>query len=127
MRVRRLSWRTYVHSSYRHRIGMPSLKSHDIRDALISKMKATEDKKRHDPYYIIKDDTGRIVATTSISHGRTEPLGPKRIAKMAGRGQLNLDADDQLVDLIKCPLSREDALDIMRKNWPPGSSRLIRN
>ncbi len=37
--------------------------------------------------------------------------------------QLGLDTAQQLVDLIKCPLSREDALKIIERSRPPGTPR----
>lgn len=103
---------------------MPSLKSADIRKALMKKMLAVEEKDHRDRFYTIADNAGRIVGVTSISQGSNEPLSAHRVSRMSGRGQLNLDDAGQLVDIIKCPLSREDALKIMQRNWPPGSSRL---
>jgi hypothetical protein len=105
---------------------MPALEVRDVKRALLRKLQAEEDTDRADPYYVVRDDDGRVIGTTSISHGEKGTLGDKRIAKMAGYGQLNLDTAQQFADLVHCPLSREAALAIMRRNWPPGSSRLLR-
>ena len=60
---------------------MPSLKSADIRKALLKKMKAVEDKDRRDRFYSITDNNGRIVGVTSISQGANEPLSAHRVSK----------------------------------------------
>ena len=86
-------------------------------------MQAEEDTRGDHRYYVIRDNDGRVIGSTSISHGASEPLGSGRISKMAGRGQLNLDNAEQLERLVKCSLDRESALTIMRTNWQPGSSR----
>lgn len=103
---------------------MPSIDSTRVRRALTGKTQAEEDRGRDDPYYLIRDHDGRVVGSTSISHGAKEPLGAKRIAQMAR--QLHLDTVEQFARLVECPLSRDEALTIMTRNWPPGSSRLIR-
>jgi hypothetical protein len=82
-------------------------------------MRAEIDEKADRVYYIY-DEHG-LVCSTSISQGRKEALRDNRVADM--RRQLYLDTSQQLVDLVDCRLSREEALAIMRKNHPPGSLR----
>lgn len=99
---------------------MATLESDNVDRALRSKMKADR-KDRADWYYIIRNDQGIQIASTSISKGSKETLRAGRVSAMAR--QLGLDTAQQLVDLIKCPLSREDALKIIERNRPPGTPR----
>jgi hypothetical protein len=92
---------------------MPTLDSDDVAAALKSKMKA-EIKNKHDIYYNVYDVDGSKLCFTRISHGSKETLRTRRVAKMAS--QLRLDDSESLVNLVKCTLSKEDALEQMRKN-----------
>src|SRR5438128_9605849 len=99
---------------------MAVLESVDVEKALIAKMKA-ERQDSGDWYYTVSDDQGVVVASTSISKGAKHTLGHKRISQMAR--QLNLNKSQLLVDLVKCPLKREKALEIMKANSLPGNPR----
>lgn len=88
-----------------------TIESDKLEKALLRKMKA-ERKDRADWYYVIHNDQGVTVATTSLSKGAKHTLSPKRVSEMAR--QLNLSRS-QLVDLVSCPLSGEKALEIMEK------------
>jgi len=76
---------------------------------------------RPDWFYKIYDEEGVFVSSTSISKGSKETLSDKRVSVMAH--QLGLSTSQQFIDLIKCTLSREDALKIMKTNLPPGTPR----
>lgn len=99
---------------------MARLESSETDRVLRRKMKA-ERLDRADWYYKIYNDQGIFVSSTSISKGSKETLGDKRVSIMAL--QLGLSTSQQFVDLIKCTLSREDALEIMQTNRPPGTPR----
>jgi hypothetical protein len=99
---------------------MATLESDKVDRALMSKMKATR-QDSGDWYYLVRNDQGIIVATTSISKGAKHTLGHNRISQMAR--QLGLNKPQLLVDLVSCPLKREDALKIMESNSPPERSR----
>lgn len=99
---------------------MSTLESDLVDRVLRSKMRA-ERQNRADWYYIIRNDQGIQISSTSISKGSKETLRASRIRDMAR--QLGFDTSQQFIDLIKCSLSREDALKIMQKNRPPGTPR----
>jgi hypothetical protein len=96
------------------------LDSDKVDRALRVKMKA-ECLNRGDLYYRVYNDQGIRVGSTIISKGSKHSLGPGRVSKMAR--QLGLDTREQFVDLVKCPLSREDALKIMESNYSPDKPR----
>jgi len=83
-------------------------------------MKAEVRNKAH-RIYKIYDEHG-FISSTSISQGPKETLRESRVRDMAR--QLGLDTPQQLIDLVECRLSREAALEIMRRNCPPGSPRI---
>ena len=99
---------------------MATLESNSVDKALRKKMEA-ERKDRADWYYIIRNDQGIQVSSTSLSKGSKETLRPNRVRDMAR--QLGLDTAQQFVDLVSCSLSREDALKIIENNRPPGTPR----
>lgn len=99
---------------------MGRLESNETDRALRSKMKA-ERLDRADWYYKIYNKEGIFVASTSISKGSKETLRDNRVREMAH--QLGLSTSQQFIDLVKCTLSREDALEIMASNRPPGTQR----
>src|SRR6266852_2407345 len=92
---------------------MAVLESVDVEKALMGKMKA-ERQESGDWYYIVCDDQGVVVGSTSISKGAKHTLGHTRISQMAH--QLNLNKSQLFVDLVRCPLKREKALEIMKIN-----------
>jgi hypothetical protein len=88
-----------------------TIESDKLDKTLVGKMKAIR-KDRADWYYIVRNDQGVTVATTSLSKGAKHTLSPKRVSEMAR--QLNLSRT-QLIDLVSCTLSREEALENMEK------------
>ena len=99
---------------------MARLESSDVDRALRGKMQA-ERKDRADWYYVVCDKEGIAISSTSISKGSRETLRDGRVRDMAR--QLGLDSSQQLVDFVRCTLSREDALKIIEGNRPPGTPR----
>ena len=98
---------------------MATLETDKVEKALKRKMQA-ERVDSGDWYFVIYNDTGDFIASTSISKGAKHTLGEIRVNQMAN--QLRLSTSKQFVDLVKCTLSREEALRIMESN-PPSSSR----
>ena len=99
---------------------MATLDSNDVDRALRRKMEATR-LDRADWYYKIYNDKGIFVSSTSISKGSKETLRGNRVKDMTR--QLGLDTSEQLVELVRCTLNRNDALKIMETNRPPGTPR----
>jgi hypothetical protein len=100
--------------------GMPTLESDKVDRALRGKMKA-ERQDRGDWYYTLYNDQGIAVSSTSISKGSKHTLSTQRVSQMAR--QLCLNKPQLLVDLVLCPLKRQDALEIMEANCPSGTRR----
>ncbi len=94
---------------------MATLESDKLDRVLRSKMKA-ERYDSGDRYYIVRNDKGVIVSSTSISKGAKQTLGPNRVSQMAR--QLCLNKAQLLVDLVSCSLSRSAAIKIMEANCP---------
>jgi len=92
---------------------MATLESDDVAAALLTKMGAVT-RNKHDIYYNIFDKAGTKLASTRISHGGKETLGASRVREMAL--QLRLDDATSLVNLVQCSLSREQALEMMKRN-----------
>ncbi len=99
---------------------MPTLESAKVDAALRSKM-AAKRIASGDWLYEIRDDTGEVVSSTSISKGSKHTLSDQRVRQMAG--QLCLNKAQLLFDLVSCTLGRDDALAIMHANCPPGALR----
>jgi len=94
---------------------MPRIDSDKMDRALRGKMKAEIDEKADRIYYIY-DDNHDVVCSTSISQGGKETLRDSRVAAM--RRQLGLETTQQLVELVNCKISREEALGAVQKQLP---------
>lgn len=99
---------------------MATLESDKVDKVLIRKMGA-ERHARGDWYYVVHNDQGIAVSSTSISKGAKHTLSANRVSKMAH--QLCLNTSQQFIDLVSCTLKREDALAIMEVNCPSGKPR----
>ncbi len=88
---------------------MPSLNSDKIEECLRRKMKATfkNSKDKIIKVYNLQDE---LVATTALSNGPKQNLGPGRVNDMAK--QLNLSTYD-FVELVSCRYTREQGLEKM--------------
>lgn len=89
---------------------MASLKTKEIESALLQK--GFREKYTHHKVYWLYDGERQTGVKTRISHGGSE-YGDNLLAKM--RQQLGLDTKAQLFDLVNCPLSRQDYLDLLVK------------
>ena len=91
---------------------MPSLNSDKLERALTQKLRAVVEDDRKDRRFTIEDDEGKIVAITYLSHGwrKSTPLGSNMVSII--KRELKLQTSQQLVDVVGCPLSREDYLAI---------------
>lgn len=74
-----------------------------------------------DWYYIVRNDQGIAICSTSLSKGAKHTLGPNRVSQMAR--QLYLNRPQLLIDLVSCSLKREEALKIIEANCSPGQFR----
>ena len=99
---------------------MATLESDKVDRALRGKMKA-EREESGDWYYVIYNDAGIAVSSTSISKGAKHTLDSRRVSQMAR--QLYLNKPQLLIDLVSCPLKREEALKIIEANRPPDTLR----
>ena len=89
---------------------MASLKTKDIVSALLRK--GFREDNSHHRFYWLYDGGKKTNVRTFISHGSSE-YSDNLLAKM--RQQLRLDTKAQLFDLVKCPLSHQDYLDLLVK------------
>jgi hypothetical protein len=92
---------------------MATVDSDKVQKALMGKMKA-ERKGSGDWWYLVRNDDGIVVASTSLSRGSKQTLSSNRVSAMAR--QLRLNKAQLFVDLVSCTLNREDALKIMEDN-----------
>ncbi len=102
---------------------MARLELDKVDKALRRKMKADRED-FGDWFYIIQDEEGVEIASTSISKGAKETLGDKRVSEMAK--QLRFDSHDQFVQFVRCTVSRDDALKTMKRNYLQSINRRIR-
>jgi hypothetical protein len=98
---------------------MATLESDKVDRALRGKMQA-ERSDAGDWFFVICDNEGNVIASTSLSKGAKHTLSEIRVNQMAH--QLRLSTSKQFVDLVKCTLDREEALKIMKSN-PSSSTR----
>jgi len=92
---------------------VPSLDSDEVAKVLLDKMGAKTENKSHKFFYIYDDD-GTRVAQTWISHGSRHSIDGSLLTLMAR--QLRLDVSRNLVKLVDCTLSRDEALAIIKQN-----------
>lgn len=101
---------------------MARLESDKVEQALRYKLKA-EREDSGDWYYYIKDDEGIEIASTIMSKGAKETLSDRRVSQMAK--QLRFDNTNQFVQFVRCTVNRKEALESMKHNYSPGSTRRI--
>jgi len=89
-----------------------SLNSSELEQALLHKLRCRVDEKKKDIRYEVFADDGRLVARTWMSHSwrQNTPLGAGMLSKI--KRQLQLTSLQDLVDLVKCPLTRERYFEI---------------
>jgi len=87
---------------------MASLKTKKITSALLRK--GFRQDNTHHKYYWFYDQGKKTLVKTRVSHGLAE-YGDALLSQV--RRQLGLETKKQLLDLVECPLSREDYRDIL--------------
>jgi len=70
-------------------------------------MRATVQQKRRHDIYLISDASGQFLASTAMSRGGAFTISSTLVSKMAHDLCLTVD---QMVGVVRCPLSRTDAL-----------------
>jgi hypothetical protein len=90
---------------------MAALDSDRVRTALETKLGCKPDETDHHRF-VLRDEDGTILASTKISHGPKHSIGPTLIAKMAR--QIRLGTSANFVAMVKCPLTRDECLTIIR-------------
>lgn len=68
-----------------------------------------------DWYYLISDEEGNEIASTSISKGAKETLSEKRVSQMSK--QLRFDSTNEFVEFVRCTISRDEALKTVKRNY----------
>ena len=93
---------------------MPSLNAGDLAGCLHRKLRAVESSGKHRTFEIFDDD-GVLVARTLMSHGwrGNTPLSDRMVSSI--KGQLGLARSRDLVDLVGCPLSRDEYLALAKQ------------
>lgn len=99
---------------------MSTLESDKVEKALKSKLKA-EREDSGDWYFYIKNEEGIEIASTSMSKGAKETLRDNRVSEMAK--QLRFDNTRQFVQFVRCTVSRDEALESMKRNYLSGMNR----
>jgi hypothetical protein len=99
---------------------MSTLESDKVEKALKSKLKA-EREDSGDWYFYIKNEEGIEIASTSMSKGAKETLRENRVSEMAK--QLRFDNTRQFVQFVRCTVSRDVALESMKRNYLSGLNR----
>ncbi len=100
---------------------MPALDSDKVDKSLRKKLAAQVDEDVHDKYYLILDEEGHEIASTSISHGPKYTISDRLVTLMAR--QLCLGKTKNFVNLVRCPLSGDEALKIIKEHCSTGDQR----
>ena len=100
---------------------MPALDSDKVDKALRKKLAAQVEEDIHDKYYLILDEEGREIASTSISHGPKYTITDRLVTPMAR--QLCLGKTENFVNLVRCPLSGDEALRLIKENCSADNQR----
>jgi len=80
------------------------IKSNKLQKALSAK--GFQRSNHHHKLYIFYCDGKRTDIKTMVSHGANHDIGPPLLSKI--KKQLLLDSMEQLIDLIECPLTKDD-------------------
>ncbi len=86
-------------------------KPRDIEKALLAKGFKVE--QTHHEYFWFYYNGKRTHIKTRISHGKKE-YGPNLISAI--KKQLKLQSKQQIEDLLNCPMSEEDYIELLRSN-----------
>jgi len=94
---------------------MPALESDKVDKSLKGKMKAEVSNEPGDRYYVISDDKGTVVASTSMSKGSKHTIDASMVSTMAREMKLK---PAEMADMVACTLSREGVLAAIAANTP---------
>ncbi len=94
---------------------MPALESDKVDKSLKGKMKAEVNNEPGDRYYVITDDEGNVVASTSMSKGSKHTISARMVSIMARELKLR---PTEMADMVACTLSREGVLAAIAANTP---------
>jgi len=83
-----------------------TVKSSKLQKALSAKGFQKSTSKHHHKFYIFYCDGKKTDIYTFISHGANHDISPAILSKI--KKQLLLDSMGQLMDLIECPLTKDD-------------------
>ncbi len=91
---------------------MASLPKRQIQSALEQKGFLPKEAKSGHTYYYFYHNEKKCPVSTRLSRGTsTKTYGNKLLGKM--KRQLYLDTTKQLIDLVNCPISKEDYTEIL--------------
>lgn len=91
---------------------MPSVKTGDLVSCLTSKLQAVEVPRRDHRRYRVLDDEGIQIAVTQLSRSWRASTTISAAMATSIRKQLRLANTEQLEQLIACPVSRADYIEI---------------
>jgi len=91
---------------------MASLDSDKVKDQLRNKLGCTELKGKDHHFYILNDDTGKMLSKTKVSRGAKHIIGDTLISKMTR--QIGLGTAANFVAMVKCSKTKEECLAIIK-------------
>lgn len=90
---------------------MASLNSDDVASALKTKLGCVEQRDRDHVWFELYDGS-TLLARTKLSHGARHALGDTLIHLMAA--QMRLGTNSNFVRMVKCQLSKEQCITVIR-------------
>ena len=93
---------------------MASLESDKVRRALASKLGCKEENAKDHIWFLLRDEKGKLLSKTKISHGPKHRIGDTLIGKMTR--QIMLGTSSNFVSLVNCTKTREECLAIIKSS-----------
>jgi hypothetical protein len=91
---------------------MATLESDKVAAALVTKLKCESTVDGDHVRFILKDEDGRILSRTKISHGRKHTIDDNLITQMTK--QIRLGTSKNFVEFVQCTKSGEECLKIIK-------------
>jgi hypothetical protein len=91
---------------------MACLESDRVREQLKNKLGCVEETGKDHYWYVLYDESGKILSRTKISLGAKHALGPALIALMTR--QIRLIKKSNFVEMVNCSLSKDECLKIIK-------------
>jgi hypothetical protein len=104
---------------------MASLESDKVREQLQNKLGCTEETGKDHYWYVLKDETGKLISRTKVSLGPKHTIGDTLISKMTR--QIGLGTAANFVGMVKCTKNREECLAIIQSQCSQLGSLLRRD